>query len=97
MSLFFFEVTTEIKVMTAKTQKIVGLALMAPAALLALYLGLSLKFWLLGVLVVVAVALAGVGYRLVKGVAVQDAVKEVEADAKVVADAVKNTAEEIQK
>jgi uncharacterized membrane protein len=63
--------------MDANKQKTIGAAMMVPAAVLALYLIISVKFWVIAVLGVVFGVLAMVGYHMMKGASIKDAAQDV--------------------
>ena len=60
--------------------KIIGLGLMAPAAVLGAYLILNKTFWIVGIFGLVFTCLALVGYHIFKGKNAQDAVNAVVTD-----------------
>ena len=57
--------------------KIIGLGLMVPAVVLALYIVFSIKMWIIGALAIIFTGLAMVGWNMFKGMAPKDAVNDV--------------------
>lgn len=68
--------------MNANKQKAIGFGLMVPGIALAIYLVINVQFWAIAVSCVVTGAMAAVGYHMVKGATVKEAVVDVINDVK---------------
>ena len=62
--------------MDPKKQKLIGAALMLPAAVLIIYLLLSAKFWIIAILAVITGIMALIGYGMFRGDSIGDAAKD---------------------